>query len=51
MGLIKALIHGLWITLRYFFKKPITLKYPEERWEPYPRFRGIQRLIKDSRGR
>jgi NADH-quinone oxidoreductase subunit I len=49
--MIKALIHGLSITLRYFFTKPITLRYPEERWEPFPRFRGIQKLLKDERGK
>ena len=49
--MIKALLHGLWITFRYFFTKPITLKYPEERWQPYPRFRGIQKLLRDEQGR
>jgi len=51
MEIIKPLLQGLWITIGYFFRKPITLKYPEERWEPYPRFRGIQKLIRDEKGK
>jgi NADH-quinone oxidoreductase chain I len=51
MDLIQPLLHGLSITLRYFFKKPITMKYPEERWQPFPRFRGIQKLLRDEQGK
>jgi NADH-quinone oxidoreductase chain I len=51
MELIRPLLHGLSITLKAFFKKPITLKYPEERWTPARRFRGLQRLKRDEKGK
>ncbi len=38
---------GLAITLRHLFKKPITLQYPTERWEPAERFRGFLGLTRD----
>lgn len=49
--MIKALIHGLSITLKYFFKKPITMRYPEQKRTPSERFRGVQQLVKDEEGR
>jgi len=51
IGIIKALIQGLAITLKHFFHKPITLRYPQQRREPYARFRGAQQLLKDENGR
>lgn len=53
---IWALICGLQETLGYFLKttvfgKPATLKYPEERWTPYPRFRGLHRLLRTEEGK
>ncbi len=53
---IRALIGGLAETLGYFFKttllgKPVTLQYPEERWTPYPRFRGLHRLLRTEEGK
>jgi len=32
------------LTLTYFFRKPITVQYPEEPVKLYPRFRGRHRL-------
>lgn len=29
------------ITLKHFFKKPVTVQYPEERLTPSPRYRGL----------
>ena len=49
--MIGPLIQGLSVTLRYFFRRPITMKYPWERWTPYPRWRGLQRLEVDEQGR
>jgi NADH-quinone oxidoreductase subunit I len=56
MVLIEA-IGGLWqfiramgVTLRYFFKKPITVQYPEEKVRIYPRFRGRHELQRDEDG-
>ncbi len=49
--MIKALIHGLSITLKYFFRKPITMRYPQQKRTPHERFRGAQQLVKDENGR
>jgi NADH-quinone oxidoreductase subunit I len=39
-----ALLKGLALTLRYFFRRPITLQYPEQK-QPVPaRFRGRPEL-------
>jgi len=56
MVVIEA-IGGLWqfiramgVTLRHFFKKPITVQYPEEKVRIYPRFRGRHELQRDEDG-
>ena len=36
------------MTLIHLFRKPVTLRYPRERWEPPPRFRGLPVLIVDD---
>jgi NADH-quinone oxidoreductase chain I len=51
IGIIKPLIQGLAITFKYFFKKPITLRYPQEKRTPHERFRGAQQLLKDENGK
>jgi NADH-quinone oxidoreductase chain I len=33
-------LKGLIVTLRYLFRKPFTVQYPEEKITPNPRFRG-----------
>lgn len=48
--MVKALIDGLKVTLRHFFKKPVTLRYPEEKWSPPDRFRGQLMLLDDGKG-
>ena len=35
-----AVAKGLWITLRHLTRKPITIQYPEQRREPFQRFKG-----------
>ncbi|NOY87024.1 MAG: NADH-quinone oxidoreductase subunit I [Deltaproteobacteria bacterium] len=45
------LIQGLTLTIRYFFSKPVTLRYPEVRWEPPPRYRGAQVLKRHPDGK
>ena len=47
---IPALINGLKLTLRQFFMKPITMSYPEEKWDFPARFRGQLVLIKNEKG-
>lgn len=49
--MIVPLIKGLGVTLKHLFKKPITQKYPEERRQPFPRFRGRQALRRDAEGK
>ena len=38
--MVAELMKGLSITLSHFFKKPVTLKYPDVKMPMYPRFRG-----------
>jgi NADH-quinone oxidoreductase subunit I len=40
-----ALLKGLALTLKYFFRKPITLQYPEQKRPVPQRFRGRPALI------
>jgi NADH-quinone oxidoreductase subunit I len=42
---------GMAITLRHFFKKKATIKYPEEKRPFSPVFRGTQVLNRDEEGR
>ena len=48
--MIVPLIKGLSLTFRRFFSKPITILYPEEKWECYPRYRGLHQLQKKEDG-
>jgi NADH-quinone oxidoreductase subunit I len=45
------LLRGLAKTLEQFFRKPITIQYPEQRREVSPRFRGYPFLRRDETGR
>jgi NADH-quinone oxidoreductase chain I len=49
--MIIPLLKGLKVTLKYFFSKPITVQYPEEKVPPSARWRGIQYFEKDERGK
>jgi len=49
--MIGPLIKGLGVTLKCFFSRSVTEQYPEERWEPYPRYRGRHRLLVHEDGR
>jgi NADH-quinone oxidoreductase chain I len=42
------LIKGLTLTIRYFFSKPVTLRYPEVYYDLPDRFRGAQVLKRDG---
>jgi len=37
---LAELVSGLWMTLRYSFKRPVTINYPYEKGPLSPRFRG-----------
>jgi NADH-quinone oxidoreductase subunit I len=38
--LLLEIVRGMWLTLRYFFKRKVTLNYPYEKGPLSPRFRG-----------
>jgi len=48
--LLWELVIGLSLTGRYFFKKKITIEYPEERTPLSPRFRGLHALRRYESG-
>ena len=48
--LLGELFAGLGITLRYFFKKPVTINYPFEKGPLSPRFRGEHALRRYANG-
>ena len=43
-----SLLQGMAVTIKYFFKKPITLQYPYERWTLPKGYRGLIRLIPEK---
>ncbi len=47
---LRPLLDGLMLTLKRFFSKPITMRYPEEKWDFPDRFRGRMVLLKNSAG-
>jgi NADH-quinone oxidoreductase subunit I len=47
---LPAIIGGFKVTLRHFFKKKVTLQYPEEKWVVPPGYRGAPYLVKDQEG-
>lgn len=48
--LLLELLRGMALTGRYFFKKKITVEYPEERTPLSPRFRGLHALRRYESG-
>jgi NADH-quinone oxidoreductase subunit I len=48
--LLIELFQGLAVTLKYFFKKKITIQFPEERTPISPRFRGLLALRRYPNG-
>jgi NADH-quinone oxidoreductase subunit I len=49
--MIVPLLKGLALTLRTFFRKPVTIQYPEKKMPMYPRFRGLHELQRDGDGK
>ncbi|HEY3225757.1 MAG TPA: NADH-quinone oxidoreductase subunit I [Planctomycetota bacterium] len=49
--LLPAVVKGMLVTLRRFFSRKFTLRYPEERHVPRKGYRGEHRLKKDEQGR
>ena len=50
MAVIGPLVIGFATTLKYLFKKPITVNYPEQKFPMFPKFRGKQVLMRDENG-
>jgi len=48
---LPAIIGGFKVTLRHFFKKKVTMEYPEEKWVVPEGYRGAPYLVKDQEGR
>ena len=48
---LPAVIGGFKVTLRHFFKKKVTMQYPEEKWVVPEGYRGAPYLVKDQEGR
>jgi NADH-quinone oxidoreductase subunit I len=47
---IPTIAKGLLVSLREFFRKPVTIQYPEVKPQVAERFRGEHRLTKDADG-
>ncbi len=45
-----ALFSGMWITLKHFFKKKVTISYPEQTRVLSPVYRGLHVLKRDEVG-
>jgi NADH-quinone oxidoreductase subunit I len=45
------IVKGMAITFKHMFKKPATLRYPEQTREVSPVYRGVHVLKRDSEGR
>ncbi|MGI4806304.1 MAG: NuoI/complex I 23 kDa subunit family protein [Janthinobacterium lividum] len=48
---LPAILSGLSITMRHFFKKPVTIKYPEVKREFSENYRGLHSLKRDENGK
>jgi NADH-quinone oxidoreductase subunit I len=47
---LPAIGQGMWITLKHFFKKKVTIEYPEVKREFSENFRGLHSLKRDENG-
>ncbi|MBC7223276.1 MAG: NADH-quinone oxidoreductase subunit NuoI [Anaerolineae bacterium] len=47
---LRELCRAMGVTIRYFFTKPITVQFPEEKVKLYPRFRGRHELQRSPDG-
>jgi NADH-quinone oxidoreductase subunit I len=48
--MIRPFIIGFATTLKHFFKKKITVNYPDEKIPVFPKYRGKQVLMRDENG-
>lgn len=47
---LPAIIGGFKVTIRHFFKKKVTMQYPEEKWAVPEGYRGAPALVRDQDG-
>jgi NADH-quinone oxidoreductase subunit I len=47
---LPAVWGGIRVTLRHFFRKKVTMQYPEERWVVPEGYRGAPYLVRDQDG-
>lgn len=48
---LPAILNGFRVTLRHFFRKKVTMQYPEERWVVPEGYRGAPYLVEDQDAR
>ncbi len=48
--LFTEMLQGMGVTLKHFFKKPVTYKYPFEATPIFPRFRGLHYMKTNEKG-
>ncbi|MAP24548.1 MAG: NADH-quinone oxidoreductase subunit NuoI [Rickettsiales bacterium] len=48
--LLMEILGGLWMTLKYFFKRKVTINYPYQKSTISPRFRGEHALRRYANG-
>ena len=48
---LPGLLAGFKVTLRHFFKKKLTMQYPEQKWVVPEGYRGAPYLVKNQDGR
>ncbi|GAB2696193.1 NADH-quinone oxidoreductase subunit I [Mucilaginibacter koreensis] len=48
---LPAIAKGLGITMKHFFKKDVTIRYPEQKREFSENYRGLHSLKRDEQGR
>jgi len=48
---LPAIFQGLAITMRHFWRKPVTIQYPEQQREYSENFRGLHSLKRDENGK
>ena len=48
---LPAVLAGFKVTLPHFFRRKVTLQYPEEKWTVPAGYRGAPYLVKDPEGR
>jgi NADH-quinone oxidoreductase subunit I len=47
---VRSFAVGLGTTLKHLVRPRVTMQYPEEKWIPYPRFRGLHQLRRYADG-